>query len=157
MGVVMKRCSHSQPAGQQALVTGVRLRAEVRSIRQHKTSRATCRRRCDFVDDKQASVFCPPRSGLWPRGRDYQIAVFSMPPIQSPTGQTATTPVSHGSVTITQSSAGPSQPVLRLRAVNDTPIEERPRVTWTEQVVDNEHMSKKSSKSRLTDCGQIHR
>lgn len=70
-----------------------------------------------------------------------------MPSFQGLTDRTATAAASRGSVTITQSTAGPSQPTLRLRAVNDTHTEDRPRVTWTQQVVDNEHMGKKSSKS----------
>lgn len=57
---------------------------------------------------------------------------------------TATPTGTHGSQTILQTNAGPSTPsgTLRLRAQP----EERRRIQWAEDVVDNEGMGKKSSK-----------
>lgn len=57
---------------------------------------------------------------------------------------TATPTASHGSQTILQTNAGPSVPfgTLRLRAEPD----QRRRIQWAEDVVDNEGMGKKSSK-----------
>ncbi|KAK8210265.1 Type 1 phosphatases regulator ypi1 [Zalaria obscura] len=65
--------------------------------------------------------------------------------------RTATPNASHGSMTVTTTDAGPSLPfnlpsgTLRLRAEPEEP-EERPRVQWAEDVIDNEGMGKKSSK-----------
>ncbi|KAK5171410.1 Type 1 phosphatases regulator ypi1 [Saxophila tyrrhenica] len=58
--------------------------------------------------------------------------------------QTSAPNAQSGSQTITSTTAGPSVPfgTLRLRAQP----EERPRVQWAEDVVDNEGMGKKSSK-----------
>lgn len=57
---------------------------------------------------------------------------------------TATPTGTHGSQTILQTDAGPSTPsgTLRLRAEP----QERRRIQWAEDVVDNEGMGKKSSK-----------
>lgn len=61
----------------------------------------------------------------------------------SASGTATPTTTTHGSQTILQTSSGPANPTLRLRAPDTS---SRPRVQWAEDVVDNEGMGKKKSK-----------
>ncbi|EGP83048.1 unnamed protein product [Zymoseptoria tritici ST99CH_1A5] len=59
-------------------------------------------------------------------------------------GATAAAPASHGSQTILQTEHNPETPSATLR-LRGEPSEGR-RIQWAEDVIDNEHMGKKSSK-----------
>lgn len=97
-----------------------------------------------FAVTKQRNQFHQRRSTS--QGDKYKMASHprTRTAVRPAGSQLATPNASHGSQTITQTNAGPSTPsaTLRLRAEP----EERPRVQWAEDVVDNEGMGKKSSK-----------
>ena len=69
----------------------------------------------------------------------------------TPTPERATSEASGSGEGGTQGSG--EAPVLRLRLLGGDI--NRPRVAWDEKVIDNEHLGRKSSKSRFIPCAQL--